>query len=156
MKDKYKEARNLLDSNVVKNNCIKMLIASILVGVGLPVTGYLMNSVIAYYVGFLVTGVMCVPGMIYSLRELIFKTSEKDIRNSVNIYENFKFQEVKQKEIEDQKKEEMEKQNSNKPPIIIQEEFLEEQKELCTHLLNDEIADQIFADILQSTLREKG
>ena len=60
----------------------------------------------------------------------------------VNIYENFKFQEVKQKAIEDQKKEEMEKQNNNKPPIIVQEEFLEEKKELCTHLLNDEIADQ--------------
>ena len=69
---------------------------------------------------------------------------ESSITNEyIKIYENFKFQEVKQQAIEDQKKEE-EKKEEKKEEIheetlqIKEEEFLEEKKELCSHVLNDE------------------
>ena len=68
----------------------------------------------------------------------------------IKIYENFKFQEAKQIAIEEDKiKEEMNKEINNEPQEKIQEAFLEEKKELCNHLLNDEIADQKNFDYLK-------
>lgn len=95
MKDKYKEAKELIESKTIKNNCIKMLIASIIVGLGLPTIGYLMNSAIAYYGGFVITGIMCVPTFFYSIKELICKSSENEIKKSIKEYEDL----TKEKEI---------------------------------------------------------
>ena len=68
----------------------------------------------------------------------------------IKIYENFKFQEAKQIAIEEDKiKEEMNKEINNEPQEKIQEAFLEEKKELCGHLLNEEIADQKNFDYLK-------
>ena len=58
----------------------------------------------------------------------------------IKIYENFKFQEVKQQAINQQNKEE--KKENEIIPQKIEEEPLEEKKELCSHILNDEICDQ--------------
>ena len=67
---------------------------------------------------------------------------ESSVTNEyIKIYENFKFQEIKQQAIEDQKKEE-EKQKEEvyeEAALVKEEEFLEEKKELCSHVLNDEI-----------------
>jgi len=68
----------------------------------------------------------------------------------IKIYESFKFQEAKQIAIEEDKiKEEMNKEINNEPQEKIQEAFLEEKKELCGHLLNEEIADQKNFDYLK-------
>ena len=68
----------------------------------------------------------------------------------IKIYENFKYQEAKQIAIEEDKiKEEMNKEINNEPQEKIQEAFLEEKKELCGHLLNEEIADQKNFDYLK-------
>ena len=68
----------------------------------------------------------------------------------IKIYENFKFQEAKQIAIEEDKiKEELNKEINNEPQEKIQEAFLEEKKELCGHLLNEEIADQKNFDYLK-------
>ena len=68
----------------------------------------------------------------------------------IKIYENFKFQEAKQIAIEEDKiKEEMNKEINNEPQEKIQEAFLEEKKELCGHLLNEEIAEQKNFDYLK-------
>ena len=88
MKDKYEEASNIINNKTIKNNCLKMLLISIIVGLGLPTIGYLMNSAILYYLGFTITGIACVPTFIYSLKELVFKTSESEIKKSIEVYEN--------------------------------------------------------------------
>ena len=63
--------------------------------------------------------------------------------NKTNEYIKF-YKEIKQKTIENQKKEDIEVSEN-----IIQEEFLEEKKELCSHLLNEEIEDQKNFDYLK-------
>ena len=63
--------------------------------------------------------------------------------NKTNEYIKF-YKEIKQKIIENQKKEDIEVSEN-----IIQEEFLEEKKELCSHLLNEEIEAQKNFDYLK-------
>ena len=73
---------------------------------------------------------------------------ESSVTNKyLNIYENFKFQEIKQKAIEDEKKEEEKKEkekeeNTDEIPQKIGEDLYEEKEELCPHVINDDISDQ--------------
>ena len=64
----------------------------------------------------------------------------------INIYENFKFQEIKQKAIEYKEKEKEEKEKEEENNIVQEEienkDLFEEKKELCPHVTNDEIGDQ--------------
>ena len=87
-KDKYEEAKSLINSNIIKKNCIKMLIFSIIVGAGLPALGYLMNSALTYYLGFAITALICVPTFFYAFKELTLKSSENEIKNSIMEYED--------------------------------------------------------------------
>ena len=69
---------------------------------------------------------------------------ESNVTNEyIKIYENFKFQEVKQKAIEQQNEE---KKIENEIPQKVKEEPLEEKKELCSHLINDEVCDEYKFD----------
>lgn len=88
MKDKYKEACDVVNNNNIKSNCIKMLIVAIIVGIGLPLLGYLMNNALAYYLGFGVTATMCIPTSIYCLKEIIFNTSINEIKQSIKEFED--------------------------------------------------------------------
>lgn len=102
MKDNYEEAKRIIGGDVVKKNLIKMLVLSVIVGVSLPTLGYVMNSVFAYYLGFAITAVLCVPTFYYSIHELIVKSSEKEMRRSIKQYEDLKEEKVKvKKEIEE-------------------------------------------------------
>ena len=67
--------------------------------------------------------------------------------NKTNEYIKF-CKEYKQKTIENQKKEDIVVPMLIETDNIIQERFLEEKKELCSHLLNEEIADQKNFDYL--------
>ena len=88
-----------------------------------------------------------------SINYIIWCNECKDINNIYSIGENGCYiessktneyikiyKEVKQKRNDIFKNEEIKEQMDIEPQQIIQEEFLEEKKELCPHLLNDEIA----------------
>ena len=63
----------------------------------------------------------------------------------IKIYENFKFQEIKDKAIKEEKhkKEEEEKKESHEELQMDEDEkLLDEKNELCNHLLNEEIANE--------------
>ena len=71
---------------------------------------------------------------------------ESSITNEyIKIYENFKFQEIKQKAIEDKDKdkEEKEKESNNlEQENDENKDLFEEKKEICSHITNDDIGDQ--------------
>ena len=69
----------------------------------------------------------------------------------IKIYENFKFNEIKEKAIEEeQKKEEEKKENKEETPIKDDDDkYYKEKNELCSHILNDEISDGNNFDALK-------
>ena len=63
----------------------------------------------------------------------------------IKIYENFKFQEIKDKAIKEEKhkkEEEEKKENHEELQMDADEKLLDEKNELCNHLLNEEIANE--------------
>ena len=63
----------------------------------------------------------------------------------IKIYENFKFQEIKDKAIKEEKhkkEEEEKKENHEELQMDEDEKLLDEKNELCNHLLNEEIANE--------------
>ena len=88
MKDKYKESKELLNNKTISKNCKIMALISLIAGIGIPLSGYLADSTLMFYVGFAITVFVCIPTFCYSVSELMFKNSIRDIEDSVKEYES--------------------------------------------------------------------
>ena len=98
MKDKYIEAKDILNNNTINKNCKFMALISLIAGIGIPLSGYLSGSTLMFYIGFAITAVMCIPTFCYSISELIFKNSIKDIETSIKEYESLERERNRAKE----------------------------------------------------------